>query len=256
MPRSLRSVFNVRRVSSLARCVAGTADWFRLASAYFGTSTPSFPHDILLRNGLRITTWHSKEIVTAWIVLFGDEYAVDPDAQVIVDAGANIGAFSLFAAFRAPGAKVVSIEPSKPTFERLNHNVSQNHLEARVTTRQWGLAGRDAIRRMEGESWPSHVRRLAPEDASDGGSAVEAVSLATLFEREKLSRVDLLKIDIEGAEWELFEACPPDLLAGVRSISIEIHPKDGRRTSELVDRIESAGFRQVGYHGAVHFARK
>ncbi len=112
------------------------------------------------------------------------------------------------------------------------------------------------MRQIEGDAWPSHVRRLAPENASKGGSTVEAVSLATFIEREKLSRIDLLKIDIEGAEWELFEECPPDVLAQVRAIAIEIHPKEGRTTSDLFERIAAAGFRQVGHHGATHFVRK
>jgi FkbM family methyltransferase len=256
MPRSLRSLVNVRRISGLARCVAASPDWIRVIPAYFGITKPAFPHDIRLRNGIRITTWHPKEIITAWIVLFGDEYCVDPEARVIVDAGANIGAFSLFAAFRAPGASIVSIEPSKPTFDCLNHNIAQNNLGDRVATRNWALAGRDAMRRMEGESWPSHVRRLAADSASDSGSPVEAVSLSTLFEREKLGRVDLLKIDIEGAEWELFEEGDPAVLADVRAIAIEIHPKESRRTSELFDRIKAAGFHEVGHHGATHFARR
>ena len=125
MPRSLRSLVNVRRVSGLARRVAASPDWFRVIPAYFGITKPTFPHDIRLRNGIRITTWHPKEIITAWIVLFSDEYGVDPDARVIVDAGANIGAFSLFAASRAPHASIFAIELSKPTFDCLNHNVAQ-----------------------------------------------------------------------------------------------------------------------------------
>ncbi len=85
------------------------------------------------------------------------------DDTIIVDAGANIGAFTLFAARRAPAAKIVAVEPFPKTHARLTKTIAQNRLEDRVMTREWALAREDASRTMDDGDGVSQSRGMLPE---------------------------------------------------------------------------------------------
>lgn len=261
MARQFRGLSTLKRAPEILRCIADSPDWPELIPGYLGLTGFAYPRDIPLRSGLRLTTWHYKELITAWIIFFGDEYPAPSGARVIVDAGANIGAFSLYAAQRAPGARILALEPFPTTFDCLIHNVRQNGLEGRIVGRPVALAGHNATRSMEGASSPSHVRSLAPAGTAAPGPTVEAVTLETLMARENLTHVDLLKLDIEGAEWELFDTCLPETLERVRAIALEYHPAPGRSRTQLFSRLEGAGFRvvqdrQVGEGGVAQLSRR
>jgi hypothetical protein len=91
---------------------------------------------------------------------------------------------------------------------------------------------------------PNHSRRFATPGAVTSKTVnVECVSLADLLEREGLDFVDYLKVDIEGAEYELFEQTPPAVLARFRMIGLEYH--GNQPMSVMTDRLRDAGFRQI-----------
>ncbi len=69
---------------------------------------------------------------------------------------------------------------------------------------------------------------------------VEVITLATLWNRERLDRIDMLKLDIEGAEYELIEASPTEILRKINVIALEYHPNGSK--SDLFRRLDEAGF--------------
>lgn len=259
---------NLRRLAGIARrldrapevlaCARRARGWARLTAAYLGARALSFPHWVELRDGtaLRLETFH--DLVTAWIIFFRDEYDVDPSARVIVDAGANIGAFSLYAARAAPGARIVALEPFPATLARLRETIRANRLEGRVVCRDVALAGASERRRLDDDpSLPSQSRGLS---ASETGVVVEALTLGDLLEREGLERVDLLKIDIEGGEHEVFLEAPSAVLARIERVAMEYHPNASKRP--LFARLEAEGLRLVRDvvdapdSGVAHFERR
>lgn len=104
----------------------------------------------------------------------------------------------------------------------------------------------------------SQFRALLSPDAARAGVGVESVTLASLLEREQLDRVDLLKLDIEGSEYEILESVPVAVLRRVRAVVMEYHP-NGLKSS-LFRPFGEAGFEFVcddpssttGY-GLAHF---
>ncbi len=73
---------------------------------------------------------------------------------------------------------------------------------------------------------------------------VECTTLPELLDELRISRVDLLKIDTEGAEYDILLTCDPATLARVQAIAVEIHETDGipHTRDELVRHLTSAGF--------------
>src|SRR6478672_3899822 len=109
VPRPLRAVRHAARVPELWRCVRQSADWGALIGGYLGAWPLRYPHEFRTRFGDVLTLEEFHDLVTAWIIFFRREYDVARDCRTIVDAGANIGAFSLYAARAAPVARVVAL---------------------------------------------------------------------------------------------------------------------------------------------------
>ncbi|MDQ6617439.1 MAG: FkbM family methyltransferase [Actinomycetota bacterium] len=160
-------------------------------------------------------------------------------ARNIVDIGANVGAATIWMARRAPDARIVAIEPSPDALQSLRHNVRANGLDARVTVIGCavGASAGTALLATEGTSVS---RRLG----SDNGSAVlvPVNSLASVLDDTGMADVDVIKMDCEGAEFEIVPSLGGDLLGRVRAIIGEYHPFPGRGPKDLRRELESAGF--------------
>jgi FkbM family methyltransferase len=241
-PRYRALLRNVGRVPEVFRCLRVSPDWASHILTYVGLARPTFPRDFRTRSGDTLSLESFTDLVTAWIIYCRREYTVLSSDRVIVDAGANIGAFSLYAARRAPLAKIVALEPFPETRRLLTKTVAANKLADRVEIRDWALAGDDSRRMMDlgtGDE-PSQSRGMFPAGAQDG-VAVNAVSLATFLRRENLTKVDLLKMDIEGSEHEVFAGADNETLRHFARISLEYHPN--KPWARLFARLEAAGFR-------------
>ncbi|WP_394848555.1 FkbM family methyltransferase [Pendulispora brunnea] len=231
---------NLSRAPEVARCVAGSSSWASLIPGYLGLRAPRYPFVFRTRNGDSLIIHDGGDLVTAWIIFFRGEYRVKASDRVIVDAGANIGAFSLYAARLAPDARIVALEPFPETRTRLDYHIQVNGLGSRVASRSWALSGRDESRQMDTESHLSQSRGLFGREVANGGLKVEAISLRTFFERESLTSVDLFKMDIEGGEHDVLHSASDEDLRRIRRLALEYHPCASRDV--LFDRLRKAGF--------------
>lgn len=146
--------------------------------------------------------------------------------RTIVDAGANVGYSSAYLLSRFPEARVVAIEPDPANCEILKENLRR--FGNRAIVRQAALWSEPTTLDFsesttgEGDEWGREV------NAANGAGTIEALDMPSIFETYGLGEIDLLKIDIEGAEKTVFSA--PDLswLDRVRNIVIELHGDECR----------------------------
>jgi FkbM family methyltransferase len=116
------------------------------------------------RATIRLEDW--EDLTTLWVVLWGGEYTIKPDDRVIVDLGANIGIFAVFAAHRAAQSKVIAVEAFPSTFTRLRDHLDRNGLAARVTAVNVAVCGEDGtVSFTADEDIASHSRRIADSPA-------------------------------------------------------------------------------------------
>ncbi len=150
-----------------------------------------------------------------------DAYALDtkvlPPERVktIIDAGAHVGLAALYFAHRYPHARIFSIEPNPDNFARLKSNVSA---EPRITPIQACLTGapnQQTYITTSGEAWSFRAGK------PDTGVLVPGVSINQLREEHKIGHIDLLKIDIEGGEEDVF--AHPCFLKHVGTVLAELH---------------------------------
>jgi len=138
--------------------------------------------------------------------------------STVVDCGANIGLATRYLKQSFPGATVIAIEPDGENFDLLKKNIegltAMHALQAAV----WPVDGWVDLRR-------DGLRHSAfrTQEATDGEGSIEALSIPGIMKRFGLDRIGLLKIDIEGAEKELFSAADLNWLEKVDRIAIELH---------------------------------
>ena len=158
-------------------------------------------------------------------VLVEEEYADRSDLlpRVIVDAGANIGMTTLFYAQRFPHARILAIEPEESNFSMLKLNCG--HL-ANVTLIQaalWGEAKELSLCDAQAEKWAFAVAEKSAGDSSMPG--IRGITIPEVLEMVAPNKIDILKLDIEGAELALFSANPQAWLPRVGRIVIELHDR-------------------------------
>ena len=150
--------------------------------------------------------------------------------RLIIDAGAYVGYASLFFASKYPSAKIVSIEPEDSNFEILEKNTARLPNIKRIKA---GLWYRDGFLRMVDRGtghWGYAVKEVTDFENYD----VRAVSINTILENSGFDIIDILKIDIEGSEKELFSQNFDSWIGKVRVIIIEFHDRIKEGCAETV----------------------
>lgn len=226
------------------------ADWESrgaLAAAYrrtLRTTTDSTEIVVRLRVAGLVTPLHMRmcDIYTLGEILHERQYQVRaplPERPTIIDAGANIGIATLWFLSQYPGAKLVCVEPDLSNFRLLQANFDSRN---DVILEQVALGAAD-------ESVTLHLAAHgAMHSVVDSGPAVGTLSVSqvrldTLMDRHCIEHVDLLKLDVEGSEFDCVRGLG-DRLANVRVIVGEFHER-------LVDEdafysyLDGNGFRQV-----------
>jgi FkbM family methyltransferase len=220
----------------------------QVAMSYLNMGTVKFPMDIPLRNGAVVRVYGPGEVKVFWQIFIHRCYRLWADCRTIVDAGANIGMFSVWAALQLPQSRILALEPFPETFARLQHNIRTNQLEGRVETVQWALAAESGERAMPAVG-ESQRRSLIPDDqglASETSVRVKSRRLSDLLDQYNLGEIDLLKMDIEGSEWEVLLSTPPSVFRTIRRIQLEyheVHARFGYSKPRLFDHLRSAGYR-------------
>jgi FkbM family methyltransferase len=250
MPRSWSRALHPGRAAELLRAAAAFSAPGALLRAYLGVAPPAYPLAVRTRGGTRFTVRDRHDAATAWMVFCRREYPVPAGARCIVDLGANFGAFTLFAAARAPGARIVAVEPHPEAFPRLCAHVAENALGDRVECLPLAVAGAAGERWMSADPRdPGPSRGIHPPGTAPNRpfAGVRAVPFGELLEAALAaagaSTVDLLKVDVEGAEHEIVPHLTPALLAPVRRWAMEYHPNGPRKP--LFAALEAAGLRLV-----------
>jgi FkbM family methyltransferase len=122
---------------------------------------------------------------------------------LILDCGANIGLSSLYFAKNWPSAHIVAVEPDQGNFELLRRNVAVHPNIQPVQAAVGGEDGRVRIMNKDAQEWARRTERVSGE-ASDAITGLSIQSLIAIAPPPQVYQPFLIKIDIEGAERDLF----------------------------------------------------
>jgi FkbM family methyltransferase len=180
-------------------------------------AVPGMAHPVLMRTGTSDRSAFNEVIVKRWY----DHPYPGGSPRFIVDAGANVGYASVRFAELYPKADIVAIEPDRENFEILQQNIAPYPRVRGLQCGLWPRSARLVIENPEAKSWAFRVR-----EARDGESGFAAVGLTELLAKHLSRAIDLLKLDIEGAELEIFsdERCHA-WLERTNMMFIELHDR-------------------------------
>jgi FkbM family methyltransferase len=159
--------------------------------------------------------------------------------SVVIDLGCNNGEFA-HTMIRRYQCRVVSAEPVKELYDKIERNPLLELLPVAVGgENRWVemhvFSGRCAS-----------VLRATDDMERSVSQPVEMITLKELLSRAKVHKIDLMKVDIEGAEVDLFNKCSDEELGNITQITVEFHdfmyPEHGREVAKICDRMRRIGF--------------
>ena len=149
-------------------------------------------------------------------------FSVEPPPETIVDAGANVGLASIYFAAKYPQARIIAIEPESSNYELLKKNVAPYRNIQTLNAALWNEnALIDLIDPGVGH-FGFITAQGAPAASSSNLGKVRAITMDRVIDDYGLDKIDILKIDIEGSEKEVF-ADTSDWIKKVDSVVIELH---------------------------------
>jgi FkbM family methyltransferase len=137
---------------------------------------------------------------------------------VIIDAGANVGMSAVYFALQYPAAKIVAIEPELTSFRILEKNA---RLFPQIIPIRAALWDRDGYVHLDDQGTGHWGMRVVDRVS---GFAVRSIILPNLLREFGIDRVSLLKVDVEGAECEIFSNAT-DWIDRIDAICVELHDR-------------------------------
>jgi len=197
-------------------------NWPRFMVSYALGLVPAAPYSF--RNRARLRIGRGIDHVPIIEIFLREEYGQVPGGAVILDLGANIGAFSIYAAVSARDVKVFAYEPMAEFYRLMLENIRLNRLDGTVKCFNLAVGADARMRELAIESKTFCFPTLAfTDDRVTRTVMVQCTSLADILESNALERVDLLKMDCEGAEYEILYSTPDRYLKRIREIRMEYH---------------------------------
>jgi FkbM family methyltransferase len=190
-------------------------DWF--------VRLPQLSH--LLKARLR----ESSDMSVLGQIFVDEEYSCLRDLKnvaLVLDLGANVGFSSVYFLSCFPGSRLVAVEPDERNVAVCKNNLAAYGNRALLLHgAAWSARSRLRLSRGtfgDGREWSTQVR----SPAGAGGDEIEAWDVGSLIGMAGAEQVDLLKVDIERAELEVFGETAKNWLPRIRNICIELHGPD------------------------------
>lgn len=206
---------------------------------------------IVLRNGVRfvardyrtLSKISSAKLVgnEIWVRKSYNPLGFEIDkGDVVVDIGAHVGAFSLYAAYH--GGIVYSYEPSLGPFKLLKKNIKLNDFEKVISPFQLAIGGKRGKQKMYmSEAEVKGQVQMFRNGIYNIPLDVECITLKDIV--NSVGHIDFLKCDSEGSEFEIFFNTPQKYLKKIEKISLEYHDRRTRfRKEDLRSFFKKMGF--------------
>ena len=187
----------------------------------FKVTVPGVKHPFWLR-------LLSSDLATYEDIYFSKEYDHDTEQipEVIIDAGANIGLATILFSNKYPNAKIIAIEPEESNYCLLLQNTKPYENISTVRAALWNQGGLINIEDPGRGKWGFITTN---ESSNIAGTTyehqkVKAITVDEIMLKYNIDNIDILKIDIEGAEKEVFE-CSSSWIGKTQSIIVELHER-------------------------------
>jgi len=246
-----------RNIKSLFNFAFKARNGFLVILDYIGLLKIKRPYCLKLRNGLKffVNSWESAGPINS--IIFFKEYGSlkkSKAKEVYIDVGAHIGAFSVYSASLNKGRKVYAFEPESNNYKMLKKNISINSLH-NIQPYNIAVAGKTgkgflALGRAGTQSHSLFRKSKKTKE-------VKTISLNDIFRVNKINECDFLKMDCEGAEYDIFFNTNHNVLRRINKMFIECHDTEDNKCNDLLVFLKKSGIfnaRKIEIAGYEHIA--
>lgn len=170
---------------------------------------------------------------------------IDNEVQVIIDAGANIGLSSIYFANKYPQAMIIALEPEKTNYELLKRNTEKYSNVKPLRMALWNNNDFIEIMDIGLGHWGFMVKNASQGVAKN---KVKSITVEGLLSEFNIDKIDIFKIDIEGAEKEVF-SCSKEWIDKVEYLIIELHDRMKEGCTSTVLKAVNGKFSKSFEHG-------
>jgi FkbM family methyltransferase len=181
-----------------------------------------YEHTIFLRN-------HTSDVLVYTEIIERNEYdfSVRNEPKYIIDAGANIGMASIYFANKYKKAKIIAIEPEEENFKLLKLNTENYSNITTIKGALWDRIGEISLFDTGSDNYGfmvgTNVHALKPTTKMIK-HLTRAVTVEEIMKLFNIEYIDIIKIDIEGSEKEVFYSCE-NWIHKTRCIIVELHER-------------------------------
>lgn len=204
-------------------------------------------HRVNLRN-------HTSDIEIFAQIFINEEYKLGiqnmPPPDVIIDCGANIGLATIYFKHWFPEATIYAFEPAYSNYIQLQKNIAHYNNIKIYNKAIW-----NETKRLQINLQAPYDSISVTQNYNDKNNMVDAISLDDFLMKNAIDKIDLLKIDIEGAEFPLFSK-NLDWIDKTNKIIVEIHEKLNPGSTKYINNLLAPKF-TISYTGEyVIYSRK
>lgn len=189
------------------------------------------PYTVLLNNKLKLTLIPNNAVkFQIHEIILQDAYQLNKLKQkppkTIIDLGANIGVFTLYAKKLFPKANIYSYEPQAHFYKFLQKNIKTNHSQKDIQSFPLACYSAQTVRRFKTKK-PDFSDLTGPQWVY---LFKNSITLENIFSQNKINTCDLLKIDVEAAEYDILYSLPDSYFRRIKRICLEYHSINKQNT--------------------------
>ena len=217
----------VQKLLLVIKCIKKIKNWQVPILSYLGIINS--PKIVILRNDIKCLVRNKSDVIAFlenFILEANNSHKIFQimEKDTIVDIGAHVGYFTIYAANLARKGKLISYEPSKKSFSTLEKNIEINNF-SNVKLENIAISKTHGKALLHTDDLDEISNSLYNFNEESKVYEVETSTLKEIFLKNKLGNIDFLKIDCEGAEYEILMNASTSDLDRIKKISIEIHEK-------------------------------
>ena len=170
------------------------------------------------------------------------------ESVTVLDVGGHYGYFSFFAALNlSPKSKILSLEPSLSNFNIFKENLNRSSFK-NINPMHCGLGAQTMIADLYGGR--SYNHSIIKQAGQSKISSVQIFSLDDFIRDYDLKEIDFLKLDCEGAEYEILFNASKESFKKIKTISMEFHDQRslGYSPNQIIEYLEGNNYKIVHFH--------
>ena len=190
---------------------------------------------------IRVNSTDLMALTHVWMIQEYSNSGFDiNDSDIVIDIGAHIGLFALFASQFCKQGKIYCFEPIKENYELLVENINSNKIKNIIPFNFAVSKESDSVKIFLNDDYSGHSMFLE----TNNFVIVKSKSLLDIFSENNIQECDFLKLDCEGAEYDIINSLPSDFLNKIKKSVIEYHlaDTDPQLLEQLIKKLRKCSF--------------